>query len=345
MLLTHRQGLVSGLILAFLFTDTLFLARATGLLRLPQELTEIQRIRQGAAAVVRQYEELARQSGVDEDPEVKAVLASWRRQGGSVLATVDIARLVSHSREVQRVISQALARKQERLVAEILQKDRGVQRWLSPPVLVQVVGGPTGALLVQPRQVVTAQTEEELARHPDLLGFAQVLEFEISQGKVRPVSSQDQWRRLRQLKTEVEVLQRSIEKARQWAALSPLSGPGVVIEASDAPGGYLWDEIVHEEDIVGIVTALFGAGAQGVDVGGVRWQAQTWVRCVGPVVMVRDKAVPANPVVIRAIGDPERLQEAVKPIQEVFARLGKRLTVTAVDSLVLPAGQQVDLQW
>lgn len=335
----RKTSLISGLILAFLFTDTLVLARASGLLRLPRELSEVQRIRQGAAAVVRQYEELARQTGVDDDPEVKAVLASWRRQGGSVLATVDVARLVSHSREVQRVISRALARRQEILVGEILQNDPGVQRWLSPPILVQVVGGSTGALLVQPQQVVTAQTEEELARRPELLGFAQVLEFEISQGKVRAVSSEDQWRRLRQLQAEVKLLQRSIEQAREWAALATLSGPGVVIEASDAPGGYLWDEIVHEEDIVGIVTALFEAGARGVDVGGVRWQAQTWVRCVGPVVMVRNKAVPANPVVIRAVGDPERLREAVEPLQQSFSHLGKRLSVATVDSLTLPAAQ------
>lgn len=336
----HGHRWVIALIVFFLSADTVVLARASGLLRLPRELSDIQRVRQGAATVVARYEELARQAGVDKDREVDEALARWRNQANSVLAAVDVARVVSQSQEVQRVISRAVLRKQESIIVEILQKDPGVRRWLLPPLLIQVVGGPSGAILLQPQPVVTSETQAELSRRPELLGFAQMLEFEISQGKVEPVRPQDQWRRLRQLQAEARALQRSIEQAREWAALSPLSGPGVVVEASDAPGGYLWDEIVHEEDIVDIVTALFAAGARGVDVGGVRWQARSWVRCVGPVIVVADRPVPANPVVIRAVGDPEKLADAVAPIAIRFSELGKKLEVTAVDRLTLPAAQE-----
>ena len=82
----------------------------------------------------------------------------------------------------------------------------------------------------------------------------------------------------------------------------PLEGPGVIVEAADAPGGYLWAEIVHDQDIREIVNSLYHAGAEGWRIGSWRLGTAGWVRCVGPVVVVNGETVAANPIVIRAVG-------------------------------------------
>ncbi|MBE3583241.1 MAG: DUF881 domain-containing protein [Limnochordaceae bacterium] len=333
--------LLSSLVLVFITLDSLVLARANGLIRLPQELSQVQRVRQGAQIVVQQYEEWARQTQVGDDPQVQQALSRWQAEAHSVLAVVDVARLISQSREVQQTISRAIERRQRNIIVDMLAADPGVRRWWAPTVTFYVVGGTPGIRVLQQQAVVTTPTIEAIAHRPELAGFAQILELEVSQGRLRLVSQDDQWQRLQQLQAEMLILQHSLDRIKQLAALSAVTGPGVVVEASDRPGGYLWDEIVHEEDIETIVSSLADAGAIGIEVGGVRWNAQSWIRCIGPVIVVNGKTVSANPVVVRAVlpvgQDPQRLVEALSAVQRSFAQLGKRLAIHPERELTLPA--------
>jgi uncharacterized protein YlxW (UPF0749 family) len=139
------------------------------------------------------------------------------------------------------------------------------------------------------------------------------------------------------LELELEQLRKQLRKVQEASGLLPLEGPGVIVEAADAPGGYLWEEIVHDQDIREIVNNLHHAGAKGVEIGGRRLGTGGWVRCVGPVVVVNGETVAANPIVVKAVGDPAKLRESLEELQEVFARTGKRLDIEEKDSITLAA--------
>ena len=61
------------------------------------------------------------------------------------------------------------------------------------------------------------------------------------------------------------------------------------------------------------------------------------MRCAGPVVLVNQRPIVVNPVVVKAVGDPEALEQAVQEIADRFALLGKRLEVLRTESVSLAA--------
>ena len=60
-------------------------------------------------------------------------------------------------------------------------------------------------------------------------------------------------------------------------------------------------------------------------------------RCAGPVVLVNQRPIVVNPIVIKAVGDPELLERAVQEIADRFALLGKRLEVRRTERVSLAA--------
>ena len=55
------------------------------------------------------------------------------------------------------------------------------------------------------------------------------------------------------------------------------------------------------------------------------------------MVVVNGETVAANPIVVKAVGEPTGLKESLKGLQEVFARTGKQLHVEERDSITLTA--------
>ena len=111
-----------------------------------------------------------------------------------------------------------------------------------------------------------------------------------------------------------EAYTRELDLARQGAGLSGVAGPGVEIVLGDgadvAPGSDPNDYLIHDADITSVVNALFSGGAEAVDVNGERIVATTPIRCAGTTILVNATRL-GSPYVIRAIGDPEVLEEAV----------------------------------
>ena len=79
------------------------------------------------------------------------------------------------------------------------------------------------------------------------------------------------------------------------------------------------------------------AGAAGVEIRGQRITVRSSVRCAGPVVLVNQRPIVVNPIVIKAVGDPELLERAVQEIADRFALLGKRLEVRRTERVSLAA--------
>ncbi|HYN57853.1 MAG TPA: DUF881 domain-containing protein [Motilibacterales bacterium] len=141
----------------------------------------------------------------------------------------------------------------------------------------------------------------------------------------------------------------------QIAALSPVvgltevRGPGVTVTLDDAdapnpiPDGLTGDDyIVHQQDVQGVVNALWRSGASGVTVMGQRLINTSAVRCVGNTVILQGR-VYSPPFVIEGVGDVERMaatleeDESVRFFREWAAYVGMRYAQAVSRELVLPA--------
>ncbi len=111
-------------------------------------------------------------------------------------------------------------------------------------------------------------------------------------------------------------LPQQLEQAEVRAGLSAVHGPAVSVTLDDAPSSVAADGVdadllvVHQQDIQAVVNALWSGGAEAMTIQGQRVISTTGVKCVGNTVVLH--GVPyAPPYVVRALGDPTRLQAAL----------------------------------
>jgi uncharacterized protein YlxW (UPF0749 family) len=106
-----------------------------------------------------------------------------------------------------------------------------------------------------------------------------------------------------------------LDRVRQAAGLSAVTGPGVEVVLGDgsevAPGADPNDYLIHDTDIAAVVNALFVGGAEAVEVNGERLVATTPIRCAGTTILVNSARL-GSPYIIKAIGDPVALERAVQ---------------------------------
>ena len=103
--------------------------------------------------------------------------------------------------------------------------------------------------------------------------------------------------------------------ASQRASLPALSGPGLVVRLRDKAhlhpnGGELLPGVVHDYDLQQLVKQLHAAKAQGIAINGVRLNANTSIRAVGPTIHIGLRPV-SHPYTVEAVGDSKTLQRAL----------------------------------
>ncbi len=102
---------------------------------------------------------------------------------------------------------------------------------------------------------------------------------------------------------------------RMLAGLEAVVGRGVEVTLADNPrppdaGIDPNNYIIHDYDVRAIVNALWAGGAEAVAVNDERLVQSSAVRCVGATVLVNSTRT-GSPFVVTAIGEPERLLEAL----------------------------------
>ena len=107
-------------------------------------------------------------------------------------------------------------------------------------------------------------------------------------------------------------VQRRIDRMVAPAGLTAVRGPGVTAVLTDstlevAPTGNLNDLVIHEQDLQGVINALWVGRAEAMSVNGQRILATTAIRCVGNTLLLHG-VVYSPPYVIQAIGDPAALR-------------------------------------
>lgn len=143
--------------------------------------------------------------------------------------------------------------------------------------------------------------------------------------------------------------QRSRERADD-AGLTPVEGPAVTVTLDDAhlssdeiPEGFGVDDVVvHQQDVQGVVNALWRGGAEAMQIMDQRVISTSAVRCVGNTLILQGR-VYSPPFTITAIGDPDELQEALDedPAVDIYRQyvdaVGLGYDVSTEEEQKLPA--------
>jgi uncharacterized protein YlxW (UPF0749 family) len=91
------------------------------------------------------------------------------------------------------------------------------------------------------------------------------------------------------------------------AGTVPVSGPGVVITADNAPGSAGGSGgVILDRDLQAMVNGLWAAGAEAIAINGQRLTSLTAIRYAGRAITVAYRSL-TPPYVVTAIGDPESL--------------------------------------
>ena len=77
------------------------------------------------------------------------------------------------------------------------------------------------------------------------------------------------------------------------------------------------------------------AGAYGIEVGGQRLTVNSAVRCVGPTMLVNNQPISVNPIIIKAVGNPEVLKSSLDIIKNQLENFGIVLEIHVEDDLLL----------
>lgn len=150
----------------------------------------------------------------------------------------------------------------------------------------------------------------------------------------------------------VRAARAAADKLLAAAGLTRVSGAAVTVSLDDATrtdqqrdlaaGARPDDLVIHQQDVQGVVNALWAGGADAMTIMGQRVVATTAVRCVGNTLLLHGQVF-SPPFVITAIGDRHRLRRAldsdpsVQVFQQYVAAYGLRYHLSMHDNVTLPA--------
>lgn len=139
-------------------------------------------------------------------------------------------------------------------------------------------------------------------------------------------------------------LGKQLADAQLAAGLVAMTGPGVVVEMRDStrpllPGEDPNIQLIHDADVLRMVNELRGAGAETMALNEQRLIGSSEIRCAGPVIVVNGIRT-APPIIIKAIGNPDELEQAIEMkggIGEDLRNFGIQVTVKKEQNLTVPA--------
>jgi uncharacterized protein YlxW (UPF0749 family) len=142
-----------------------------------------------------------------------------------------------------------------------------------------------------------------------------------------------------------EVLEQQLAQVRVLAGLSEVTGPGIEITLDDSSWELTSDNdpnllLVHDEDILTVVSELKAAGAEAIAINGQRIMFNTEIRCGGPTININSVRY-APPYTIAAIGEPSTLFGYISGQESSYLDLleyyGLQVKVEQKEKIVIPA--------
>jgi uncharacterized protein YlxW (UPF0749 family) len=218
--------------------------------------------------------------------------------------------------------------------------------------LAPVVLAGCGVLLV----ISAKAADGDDLRGSDIVEFSDLVRTEERrveelQARVDDLSSDIEDLTASQGNSETDEIDRQTEEVMPAAGLTPVEGPALSVTLDDAPIPGNLDEdsefniedyIVHQQDLEGVINALWAGGAEAMTVMEQRMVSTSTVRCVGSVLLLNGRTF-YPPYTITAIGDAGAMRDALDEslaVREYRAwadRVGLRYDVTDEDTVTMPA--------
>lgn len=150
--------------------------------------------------------------------------------------------------------------------------------------------------------------------------------------------------------TRLSALDRQSRARAEDAGLTAVKGPSVTVSLDDAhlssseiPEGFTVDDvIVHQQDVQGVVNALWRGGAEAMQIMDQRVISTSAVRCVGNTLILQGR-VYSPPFTITAVGDRDELTTALDedPAVDIYRQyvdaVGLGYEVSTDEESTLPA--------
>jgi uncharacterized protein YlxW (UPF0749 family) len=136
-----------------------------------------------------------------------------------------------------------------------------------------------------------------------------------------------------QIDKTAEVINKELERARTIAGLTDVKGKGIIITLENTELGQ-----VDDSDILDVLNELRASDAQAISVNDERIIATSEVRVGGSYILINRKQTVA-PFVIKAIADPDKLENSLKMLGGVIEKLNEyqiKVTIIKSDNIVIP---------
>lgn len=325
----RRTGIIlsSIILLIVLITNIIMLARVLGMIYLPGEITPLDKARQAAQSVIKYSEDLAASYELANNKEVRDILARFKyeiEKAENVDAVASL--MLDYGRQTQDVIFRLLQEKQINQVFSVINSQS-----LPQSGKITIARFDNEMQILDPDNILTEESIKKLEE----ISFNQTLEIEIIEGRARLVPTGDIINQVNFLQTKVASLERQLKALEQKAGYEAMTGKGIIIKVYDNMGNNENTGIVHDQDIRNIVNELKIAGAAGIEIGGQRLNVTSAIRCVGPTILVNNKPIPVNPIIIKAIGEPEVLASSLDIIKNQLRNFGIRMDISVEEELRL----------
>ncbi|PKM80907.1 MAG: hypothetical protein CVU88_04285 [Firmicutes bacterium HGW-Firmicutes-13] len=296
--------------------------------------------KQFAEEIVEYNQRLAQKLNVDKRTKVKETLSRFHYEINLVSSSEELYKVIqANGRSVQETILREYENQQRDMVIALINSDPKIRNTYSKKNIT-ISFDPESGVVVEPENSVeesTYQKISEIAYQGDII-TRQSIEIEVAEGQAKLAVPHNPLDHITTLTSELDALRTILYETRVSAGFAELTGPGIIVKLYDAEDGHTSETIVHDSDIRDIVNELFIIGAQGIAIGDKRLIATSSIRCVGPTIQVNYQSVPVNPVVIKAVGDPESLESGLDIFNIIFNLYGGlRMEIEKVDNLTLPA--------
>lgn len=182
-------------------------------------------------------------------------------------------------------------------------------------------------ITMQFRTILSAQQKNPVGE-----SSIQALSSQLEQAIEEGIQLQEE---LRQMEEEREEIERQLgndnnplinellterDRMELLSGFTSVKGSGVVVTLNDAPARDPDMDpsqlIIHDGDIAAILNILKAAGAQAIAINDERIMATSKQLCAGPTILINQSRYPV-PYIIKAIGDPDALYEALEESEAV----------------------------
>lgn len=141
-----------------------------------------------------------------------------------------------------------------------------------------------------------------------------------------------------------EAASKEIELVKMGAGLVAVQGPGIIVTIDDSkrptkPGENPNLYLIHDDDILKVINELWAAGSEAISINEQRLIASSEIRCAGPTLSVNNTRY-SPPYEIRAIGEPQTLENALKMrggVMETLQFWGIQVSIKKVEAVKIPS--------